>query len=166
MKLLLSTNETYDIDYIPTEIDDIRYCVLDYTDRHNPDYFFIPLMFLEIFNAPGAVLQIGESIVKIPIDWHVIICDDEGGDPEVIRISSLNDRGFKAFCLNPISGTIPEYHPIDIIDIIKDLKWNFPKLKNGHLLTVPHDNSPEPLCSFFVKDTTKIPDVMDISQLW
>jgi len=166
MKILTSDNETYELDFVPEEIDDIRYCVLDYSDKQNPDCFFMPLVFLEIFNAPAAVLQIGESTFKMPIDWSLIICDSEVGEPEVIPITSLNDRGFTAFSLNPISSYMPSYPKIEIVNVYNEVKWHFPKLKQGHLLAVPLSDKPGSECAFFVKETNKIPDVMDIGDLW
>lgn len=166
MKILLTDNTVYDLDFVPEEIEDIRYCVLDYSDKHNPDYYFMPLVFLEIFTAPAAVLQIGEHVFKMPIDWSVIICDNEVGDPEVVPITALNDRGFSAFTLNPINGYMPEFQPIEIINVYNEVKWHFPKLKNGHILAVPLGDEPGAKCAYFVKETSKIPDVLDISELW
>ena len=65
MKILTVENETYDLDEIPETVDDLRYGILDYTNPKNVDYYFIPLVFLESFYAPAAVLQIGENIVNI-----------------------------------------------------------------------------------------------------
>lgn len=166
MRILTNENQVYELDYVPEEIEDIRYMILDYTDKNNPDYFFVPLVFLEIFNAPAAVLRIGNHTFKMPIDWSLIISDSEIGDPEVVPITSLNDRGFKAFTLNPISGYMPEYHGVEIVNVFKEVKWHFPKLKQGHFLGVPLNDQPGAPCAYFVKETNKVPDVLDISQLW
>lgn len=166
MRVLTSENTPYDLDFVPEEIDDIRYCVLDYSNKNNPDYYFIPLVFLEIFNAPAAVLQIGKNTFKMPIDWSLIICDSEVGEPEVLPITSLNDRGFTAFSLNPISSYMPSYHPVEIVNVYNEVKWHFPKLKQGHLLAVPLSDEPGSECAFFVKETNKVPDILDISNLW
>jgi hypothetical protein len=166
MHILLNDNTSYELDFVPDEIEDLRYCVLDYSDKHNPDYFFMPLVFLEIFNAPAAVLQIGEHSFKMPIDWSLIICDREVGEPEIIPIMSLNDRGFTAFTINPISSYMPDYQTIEIINIYSEVKWHFPKLKQGHLLAVPLSKEPKSHCAFFVKETNKVPEVLDITKLW
>ena len=166
MLILTSENKPYELDFVPEEIDDIRYCVLDYSDKANPDYYFMPLVFLEIFNAPAAVLQIGNSALKMPIDWSLIICDKEIGEPEVVPITSLNDRGFTAFTMNPISSYMPDYQPIEIVNIYSEVKWHFPRLKQGHILAVPLDNTDGSHCAFFVKETNKLPDVLDIAKLW
>ena len=74
-KILTVENETYDLDFVPEEIEDIRYCVLDYSNPKEADYIFVPLVFLESFNSPAAVLQVGNWNIKIPLDWSLIVCD-------------------------------------------------------------------------------------------
>lgn len=166
MKILTVENQSYDLDYVPEEIDDIRYCVLDYSNKNEADYFFVPLVFLEIFNAPAAVLKIGNNMVKMPLDWSLIICEPDVGEPEVVPITSLNDRGFHAFTFNPISGFLPKFQEVEITNVFQEVKWHFPKLKYGHLLAVPLDGKDESNCAFFVKETSKIPDVLDTYHLW
>lgn len=166
MKILTVDNESYDVDFVPEEIDDIRYCVLDYTDKENADYIFVPLVFLESFSSPAAVLKIGKRTMKVPLDWSIICCDPSVGDPEVLPITSLNDRGFKSFVFNPITGFIPSFDEIEIVNIFQEVKWYFPKLKYGHILTVPIDDSNNPQCIFIVKETNKIPDVLSTGDLW
>jgi hypothetical protein len=88
------------------------------------------------------------------------------GDPEVLPVTSLNDRGFKAFVFNPITGFLPSFEQIEIVNIYQEVKWYFPKLKFGHILAVPlllEKNSP---CAYFVKDTNKVPDVLSTEDLW
>lgn len=164
--ILTVENKSYDLDYIPDEIEDIRYCVLDYSDKDNADYMFVPLVFLESFNAPAAVLKIGDNTVNIPLDWSLIICDPMVGDPEVLPVTSLNDRGFKAFAFNPITGFIPDFQEVEIVNIYQEVKWYFPKLKYGHLLAVPLSPKDNSKCVFFVKDTNKLPDVLSTEDLW
>ena len=42
----------------------------------------------------------------------------------------------------------------------------FPKLKYGHLLAVPTGPKKKDPVVYFVKETNKIPDVLDLSQIW
>ncbi|NBU99751.1 MAG: hypothetical protein EBS19_16335, partial [Spirochaetia bacterium] len=114
--LNLETNKSYDLNEIPDEVEDLRFCVLDNSDPKVPDYFFIPLIFLESFNSPALVLRIGDNTVKMPVDWQLLIGESEMGDLEVVPLTSINDRGFSAFCFNPISSFKPEFHPVEIID--------------------------------------------------
>ena len=64
-KILTVENQSYDLDFVPEEIEDIRYCVLDYSNPKDADYIFVPLVFLESFNAPAAILKIGNKQIKI-----------------------------------------------------------------------------------------------------
>ena len=73
MKILTLDNLPYELDTVPEEIDDIRYSVLDYTDPNDVDYIFMPLVFLESFNAPAAVCRIGPHKINIPLDWSFLI---------------------------------------------------------------------------------------------
>ena len=51
MKILTTDNNYYNLDKIPEDGEDIQYCVLDTTNSKNIDFFFIPLIFMETFNA-------------------------------------------------------------------------------------------------------------------
>ena len=165
-KILTVENETYDLDFVPEVIEDIRYCVLDYSNPKEADYIFVPLVFLESFNAPAAVLQIGKRSVKVPLDWSLVVCDPNIGEPEVLPVTSLNDRGFAAFVFNPITGFLPSFDHIEIVNIYQEVKWYFPKLKFGHILAVPLGETHNSPCAYFVKDTNKIPDVLSTEDLW
>ena len=166
MKILTVDNQSYELDFVPEEIEDIRYSVLDYSNKNDADYFFVPLVFLEIFNAPAAVLRIGNHMVKMPLDWRLIICEPDVGDPEVVPITSLNDRGFHAFTFNPITGFLPQFQNVEITNVFQEVKWTFPKLKFGHFLAVPLGDEEGSNCAFFVKETSKVPDILDTYHLW
>ena len=49
MQILTVENQSYELDFVPEEIEDVRYGVLDYSNKNDADYFFVPLVFLEIF---------------------------------------------------------------------------------------------------------------------
>ena len=165
--LNLETNRSYDLNEIPDEVEDLRFCVLDNSDPKNPDYFFIPLIFLESFNSPALVLRVGENTVKMPVDWQLLIGETDLGDLEVVPLTSINDRGFSAFCFNPIGSYRPEFHTVEIIDIYQDVKWYFPKLKPGQILAVPIETETDnPLCAYFVKDISRVSEVIDFGKAW
>ena len=165
--LNLETNRAYNLNDVPDEIEDLRFCVLDNSDPKTPDYYFIPLIFLESFNSPALVLRIGEHTVKMPVDWQLLIGEYDLGDLEVVPLTSINDRGFSAFCFNPVKSYRPEFHPVEIIDIYQDVKWYFPKLRAGQMLAVPiNDTDHNPLCAYFVKDISRLSEVVDISRAW
>ena len=67
---------------------------------------------------------------------------------------------------NPITGFKTEFIDVQIINVYTDIKWYAPKLKFGHLLVVPIEDGDEPMCALFVKESNKIPEVLDINQIW
>lgn len=165
MKILSTNNQPYSMNDIPDEVEDVQFCILDYSDKDNVDYQFIPLLFMETFHSPCAELQIGKHIVTMPIDWSIIIADKNSGAIEPLELTKLNDRPFNVFCLNPINGFYPEFLEIKIKNIHPEFKWFFPKLKNGHIIAIPLEDKESPLCAFFVHDVNKLPDELDIGQL-
>ena len=99
MQILTLENQAFYLNDLPEEInDDLRFSVLDNSDSQNPDYFFIPLIFLESFTGPAAVLKVGDYELTMPLDWCTIVGDPQGPEMEVLPLTSLNDRGFKTFC--------------------------------------------------------------------
>jgi hypothetical protein len=167
MQILTLDDQTFYLNNLPDEIDeDLRFSVLDNSDPNNPDYFYIPLIFLESFTAPAAVLRVGPYTINMPLDWCTIVGDPTGPDMEVLPLTSLNDRGFKTFCFNPLSGFRPEFFDIDIVDVYQDVKWYFPKMKPGQLLTTPLHPGSNPSCAFFVKDVSRQSELVDYSKCW
>lgn len=167
MVILTLDNKPLYLNDLPDQItDDLRFSVLDNSDPSNPDFFFPPLIFLESFSGPAAVLKIGPHEITMPLDWCTIVGDPEASDMEVLPITSLNDRGFKTFCFNPLASFRPEFHSIDIINIYQDVKWYFPKMRPGQLLTTPLNNSDNPTCAFFVKEVNKQSELVDYTKAW
>jgi len=152
---------------IPDEVEDLRFCVFDNSNPKEPDYYFIPLIFLESFNSPALVLKIGGNVIRMPLDWQVLIGEPDLGDLEVVPLSSINDRGFNVFTFNPMAGFSPVFEPVEVIDIYQDVKWYFPKLKPGQMLAVPlAENSEKPMCAFFVKDMPRQSEVVNYGLAW
>jgi hypothetical protein len=144
----------------------MRFSVFDNSDVQNPDFYFVPLVFLESFSAPTAVLQIGENKIHMPLDWCVAVGDDEAGDVEVLPITSLNSRDFRAFSFNPISSYSAEWPKIDIVNVYSEVKWYFPKTKPGQLLCTPLTNVDAPKCVYFIKEISKQCEVIDYGKIW
>jgi hypothetical protein len=167
MRILTLDNECFNLDDLPEQIeDDVRFSVLDNSDPKNPDFFFVPLIFLESFSAPAMVLDIGGKEVTMPVDWSIAVgCSESGNDLEVLPLTSINDRGFEAFLFNPLKSFKTEFSEIKITNFYTDVKWYFPKMKNGQLLSVPIDEGKNPLCAFFVKDISRQCEVIEYSLL-
>lgn len=165
MKILTNENVHVDMNELSDEIEDIRFCILDYSDPKTVDYIFIPLLFSESFNAPAIDLRIGKHRVQVPIDWSILVGDKNSGEVEVLSLKQLNDREFDAFTLNPISGYMPHFLDMEIMNVFPDIKWNVPKLRFEHILAVPIEDGESPLCIYLIKDVKKIPECLDITQL-
>ena len=166
MQILTLENETFSMNDLPEEVDDMRFAVLDNSNPKEPDYFFIPLIFLQSFNSPALVLRIGKYTVRMPRDWMMLIGEPDHGDLEVIPLTSLNDRGFHAFTFNPRSDFKPEFRPVEIVDVYQDVRWYFPKLKPGQLLAVPLETGSKPKCSYFVEEISRASEVVDVEKVW
>jgi len=166
MRILTLANTHYDLDQLPDEVDDMRFAILDNSDPQNPDYHYIPLIFLESFNAPALVLQIGKNRIKMPIDWQILIGEPEVGDLEMLPLTSINDRGFRVFEFNPLSSFRPSFPKIEIVDVYHEVAWYAPKLKNGQMLCVPITDGVKPECIYFVKDISRKCEIVDYQQAW
>lgn len=164
--LQLEENKFYNLETLPEEIDELRFAVLDNSNPQNVDYHFIPLIFLESFNAPALVLRIGEHRIKMPLDWQILIGERDHGDLETLPLTSLNDRGFNAFEYNPLSSFSPSFLPIEIEDIYHDVTWYAPRLKNGQFLCVPIEDKVKPKCVYFVKEVSRNCEIIDYRQVF
>ena len=163
MRILTLENEFYNLETLPDEIDDLRFAILDNSAPANVDYHYIPLIFLESFNSPALVLRVADKVIKMPIDWQVLIGEKEHGDLEALPLSSLNDRGFNVFEFNPLSSFSPSFLPIEIVDVYPEVTWYAPRLKNGQFLCVPIDDGEKPRCIYFVKEVSRNCEVVDYS---
>ena len=167
MKILTLDNYAFDLNELPEEVDDeLRFAVLDNSNPSDPDFFFMPLIFLESFNSPAIELKIGDHVVQMPLDWCMVVGDKECGlDPEALPLTSINERGFDAFIFNPVGGFRCEYYSVEIVNIYQDVRWYFPKMKNGQFLTVPLTDDENPPCAFFVKEVSRQSEIILLNKL-
>lgn len=167
MKILTLNNKSFDLNDLPDEVDeDMRFSVLDNSNPPEPDFFFMPLIFLESFNSPAILLNIGGYEVQVPLDWCMLVGDKDCGlDPEILPLTSINERGFDAFVFNPVGGFRAEYFPIEIVNVFQDVRWYFPKMRNGHFLTVPLSDEDNPPCVYFVKEVSRQSEILQLDKL-
>ena len=167
MKILTVENEAFSLTNMPDELEEeVQFAVLDNSDPKEPDFFFIPLIFLESFNAPAMVLEIHGKEIMMPVDWSMAVGDSESGaDLEVLPLTSINDRGFEAFLMNPLTSFKVDFGSIKITNFYSDVKWYFPKVKNNQLLAIPIEEGDNPLCAYFIKEISRQSEVIDFGQL-
>ena len=168
MNILTLDNKPFELNVLPDEVDDaMRFAILDNSNPKDPDFFWVPLIFLESFNAPAAVLSINGNEIVMPLDWCVAVgCSESGSDLEILPITSLNERGFEAFLFNPLASFKPDFTPVKVINYYNDVKWYFPKVRNGQLLSVPVQDQDTPLCAYFIKDVTRQTEVVKYGELF
>jgi hypothetical protein len=166
MRIHTLDNTSYELNELPESIGDLQFAIFDNSNPKDADHFFIPLIFLESFTSPALVLRIGDSIIKMPLEWHLLIGEEDTGDLEAISLTSINDRDFKAFEFNSLSGYIANFLPVEVVDVYNEVQWYCPKLKNGQYLAVPIDTSDEPRVIYFIKDVSRNCQVVDYSQAW
>src|SRR5210317_1649356 len=167
MRILTLDNECFMLNNLPNEIEeDVRFSILDNSDPKEPDFFFVPLIFIESFSAPAIVMEIMGNEVIMPVDWSIAVGDSHSGnDLEVLPLTSINDRGFEAFLFNPLSSYKFDFGDIKITNFYSDVKWYFPKVKNGQLLGVPLTKDPKSVCAYFIKDISRQSEVIDYTNL-
>jgi len=167
MNILTLDNQPFSLTSMPDELEDeIQFAVLDNSDPKDPDFFFIPLIFLESFSAPAMVLEINGKEIMMPVDWCIAVGDSSSGnDLEILPLTSINDRGFEAFLFNPLSSYKFDFGDIKVTNFYSDVKWYFPKTKNGQLLSVPIENKPKPQCAYFIKDISRQSETIDYTNL-
>ena len=167
MNILTLDNINFNLNNLPDEIDDdMRFAVLDNSNPNEPDFFFQPLIFLESFNAPAVVLKIGKYEIQMPLDWCIVVgCKESGNDLEVVPVTSITDRGFDAFIFNPLKDFKFSFAEIEVINIYMDIKWYFPKMKNGQILAVPLSEGKNPPCAYFVKEISRQNEIIQYGKL-
>ena len=112
------------------------------------------------------VLEINGHEITMPIDWNLAVGDSEGsGDIEVLPLTSLKDRGFEAFLYNPLTGYTMQWGEVKITNFYNDMKWYFPKTKNGQLIGTPITDGKNPLCAWFIKDISRQSETIDYGLL-
>jgi len=167
MQILTLDNKTFSLNNLPEEVDEnTRFAVLDNSNPAEPDFFFMPLIFLESFNAPAMVLRIGDDEIAMPLDWSIAVGDSSSSsDIEILPLTSLNDRGFEALCFNPLSSFRVEFKKIEIVNFYNDVKWYFPKMKNGQLLATPTGFGNKPNCAYFVKEISRQSEIIQLDKI-
>ena len=74
MRILTLENETFLLNKLPEHVsDDMCFSVLDNSNPKEPDFFFIPLIYIESFSSPAVVLDIGGNELIMPLLGYVFI---------------------------------------------------------------------------------------------
>jgi hypothetical protein len=167
MNILTLDNTPFSLNNLPDIVDDTtRFAVLDNSNPLDPDFFFVPLIYLESFNSPAMVLRIGDNEIAMPLDWYIAVGDgNSSSNIEVLPLTSINDRGFEALVFFPLSSYRLEFQEIEIVNFYSDIKWYFPKMKTGQLLASPLNANEAPPCAYFVKEVSRQTEIIHLDKL-
>ena len=72
-------------DHVPNEM----YCALDLSSIANSDFYFHDIMSTVNFSAMAAELQIGEFQTQVPMNWQILLGDEDTGMMEMATIEDL-----------------------------------------------------------------------------
>lgn len=162
MLVLTPENLPFDMASIVEDAPDELYCALNLSDISDSDYFFYNILNTVTFTAMTAELQIGDMIVQVPINWQILLGDEDTGMMEMSSIEDLLSLTEPhAFVYNPLTSLYPKFLPVSIKQIFTiNIKWQMPMLSRSHLLAVPLQVKHKPLCAFFADENDKFPDFL------
>ena len=145
-------------DHIPNEM----YCALDLSSIANSDYYFHDIMSTVNFSAMAAELQIGEFQTQVPMNWQILLGDEDTGMMEMATIEDLLSLKLPhAYVFNPISSMYPRFLPVKVNNIFTiNIRWQMPMMNKQNLLAIPLSFTEKPLCAFFADETDRINDLI------
>lgn len=161
MNILTPENRAFEMDQVTDTIPDEMYCVLDMSNQENIDFYFKHILNTVTFNSISADLKIGDSVIQVPLQWQVLLGDEDTGMAEMCTIENiLNMIDPKAFVFNPIRSMYPKFESIKVLRVFTlTTKWQIPMLARKNLLALPLKNGENPPCAYFADENEKIPDM-------
>lgn len=91
-------NETVILDDLCSPITSEFFWVLDLA---NLDFGLAPLSILEETTSPTITIAVGMTTIEVPANWNILILDDHAGDIDIIPVSWIGHKSFKAFSYGP-----------------------------------------------------------------
>lgn len=160
MLILTPNNTAFEMNAVNSFIPDEQYCALDLSDISDTDYFFHNILSTMSFSALVAVLTVGEYTIQMPLNWQILLGDENTGMMEVSSIEDLISlKDPHAFVYNPYVSRYPHFMPVCVKNICTiNLRWVTPCLSKHNMLAVPLTYTKEPLCCFFADEIDKFPD--------
>ena len=178
MNLLLSDNTSRSLEVIPDEIDDVSFCVLDFstlqTDPDSVDFYFRPLRVVEEFGAAAALLQVGDRELRVPLNWHILTVCPDTFEIQMTELTELHNFSFggddglavEAFVCNPLSRHLPRSGMrIVVKEVFKDVRWRAPSAEPKEAVAVALEDGEAPHCAFLSRKGIRM-DGVDRSAIW
>lgn len=169
MLILDENNKMVDIDQV-SKNREVYYAVLDFSKPRSPDYFFKPIIFIDTYTSPAAMLQVGPYTTLVPFRWSVVVTYADIA--ELVAVEDIVSKDHDAFCVNPITSYMPDRLPIRYKGSL-DVSWSYPTLGKSDMLVLPVGEAPTrpgdrekgPTC-ILAGERIKIPETIDLSLLW
>ena len=164
MKILTNSDKTVNTDDI-SNAGDIHYGVLDFTKTKYPDFYFKPLVFVNVYQDSAAHISIGPYEVILPFRWNILVFN--GDMIEYMSIEDMTGRHMDVVCLNPISGYRPHALKSRVNSISYDASFSAPNLERKHLLVSPIEDKAEgSLCIMAGETSCRVPENLDLGMIW
>lgn len=162
MLVLTPENTTFEVDQVVDVVPNEMYCVLDLTDIDNSDYYFHNILHIVSFSSMGAELDIGGNKIIVPLNWQILLGDEDSGYMEISTIENLlNIKNPFAYVYNPIKSMYAKYEPVKVLSVFTlPTRWQIPMLPKKNMLVVPLKRGHNPPCVMFADENDKIQDFM------
>lgn len=162
MLVLTPENTAFQVDQVVDVIPKEMYCVLDLSNIDDSDYYFHKILHVVSFSSMGAELKIGDNRVVVPLNWQILLGEEDSGMMEVSTIENLlNIKDPKAFVYNPVKSMYPRFEPVQVVNLFTlTTRWQMPILQKKNLLVVPLRSGSNPPCAMFADENDKIGDFM------
>ena len=161
MNILTPENYAFEMDQVTDTEPDALFCVLDLSDLENTDFYFKHIWNTVSFNSMSAELQIGENKIQVPLNWQILLGDEETGMVEMCTIENLlNMKEPCAYVYNPVRSLYAKFEPVKVLHVFTvAIKYQIPYLNKKNLLAVPMKTGFNPPCAFFADENEKIQDL-------
>jgi len=169
MHILNEENKIFDLNLIPDEVD-LSFWIFD-NSVGMKDYFCQPLLMVESFYSPVVRLKLtvessrekSQHYINLPADFQILIGEPGYPSLEIVPITSLSGRHFRAFTINPSTSFRPEFMHIEVDDVFPNSrKWFVPRLAAGQLHGVPLHSLEKPPCIFITRDLPKALEIINL----
>lgn len=105
-------------------------------DFQMEDYCLAPLAVLEEIVSPAIQLMIGGFQFTLPAVWNLLVCDEETMQLDVIEISAVAGKEFKAFVYGP-NFSMPVALPVSVTNYYPSYVSVGPSLSKHQMLCHP-----------------------------
>ena len=160
MLVLTPENKVFDMNTVGDFIPDAMYCSLNLTTLKDADYYFHNILGTVNFSSIAAELQIGDYTTQVPINWQILIGDDETGMVETVRVDdllSINDP--YAFVYNPITSKYIKFLPVKVKNIFTiNIRWQIPMIGKSNMLVLPIEYKESPNCIMIADEIDRFPE--------